>query len=121
MPVPEIIGRQNLLCRKSEVWKPPVFSGSGTWSGRILAYVRRLLDLQAASLWADLSVVLKQLSGTVVDVGCGAQPYRNLLMPEVRYIGIDTAAADQKFGYLTGDTLYYDGATFPLAAESRKC
>jgi hypothetical protein len=83
MAVPEISGRQNVLGRTGEAWKPPVFSGTKTLSGRILAFVRRLLDLQAASLWIDLSAVLKQLSGTIVDVGCGAQPYRNLLKPDV--------------------------------------
>jgi SAM-dependent methyltransferase len=115
MTVPEIPGRQNALGCTSEVWKPPVFSGTGTFSGRILAFVRRLLDLQAASLWIDLSVVLKQLSGTVVDVGCGAQPYRNLLKPDVRYVGIDTHTAGLQFGYQTPDTLYYDGVKFPVA------
>jgi len=75
MSVPEIAGRENVLHRKHEVWKPPVLSESTSLAGRFVARIRRLLDLQAASLWQDMNSVLFQLSGTVVDVGCGAQPY----------------------------------------------
>lgn len=118
MIVPEITGRENLLHRTHEVWKPPVFSESVSGFGKIVGWTRRLLDLQAASLWLDLSRVLCQFEGTVVDVGCGVQPYRGLLNPGVKYIGIDTAAAEGQFGYLHSDTTYYDGRTFPLGDET---
>ncbi len=72
MAVPEISGRQIVLGRTREAWNPLVFSGARKLSGRILAFVRRLLDLQAASLRVDLSAALKQLSRTIADVGSGA-------------------------------------------------
>src|SRR5205823_816394 len=55
--------------------------------------------------------------GTLLDVGCGAQPYRPLLSAEVVYIGLDTADAKGHFGYETPDTRYYAGDTWPVADE----
>jgi SAM-dependent methyltransferase len=79
-----------------------------------LSPARRFFDLQAGSVWSDLRSVLPKLAGTVVDVGCGAQPYRSLLPPGVTYVGIDTVEAKTAFGYETPDTRYYDGRTWPL-------
>jgi hypothetical protein len=81
MFVPEIAGREDLLHLTHEVWKPPVFSESVACFGKIVAWTRRLLDLQAASPWLDLSRILCQFEGTVVDAGCGVPPYRGLLSP----------------------------------------
>jgi SAM-dependent methyltransferase len=69
-------------------------------------------------VWSDLTKLLGELSGVVVDVGCGAQPYRRLVSPSAKYVGIDTTAAKSAFGYETPDTLYYDGYTWPLEAAS---
>jgi SAM-dependent methyltransferase len=79
-----------------------------------LSPLRRFFDLQAGSIWNDLAAVLSEVSGTIVDVGCGAQPYRSLLPKGVTYIGIDTVEAKSAFGYETPDTRYYDGHTWPL-------
>jgi SAM-dependent methyltransferase len=79
-----------------------------------LTPLRRFFDLQAGSIWRDLSVLLSKASGTVVDVGCGAQPYRSLLSRGITYIGIDTEEAKSAFGYDTLDTRYYDGYTWPV-------
>lgn len=76
--------------------------------------VRRFFDLQAGSIWSDLAALLANVSGTIVDVGCGAQPYRALLPRDVTYIGIDTVDAKSAFGYEMPDTRYYDGVTWPL-------
>ena len=54
------------------------------------------------------------MRGTLVDVGCGAQPYRSLLHPTVEYIGIDIAEAEERFGYLNADTRYFTGDTWPV-------
>jgi SAM-dependent methyltransferase len=80
--------------------------------------VRRWLDLQAGSIWSDLKSELAGVSGNVLDVGCGAQPYRCLLPPEVKYRGIDTADAKAHFGYDVPDTIYYSGETWPVEDES---
>jgi SAM-dependent methyltransferase len=75
---------------------------------------RRFFDLQAQTIWRDLAFVLPRLAGTLVDVGCGAQPYRRLLAGTVRYVGIDAADAKTTFGYEAPDTRYYDGHTWPI-------
>jgi hypothetical protein len=76
------------------------------------------LDLQAGTIWRDLATVLPMLSGDVVDVGCGAQPYRRLLPPDIAYVDIDTHEAKRVFGYKTPGTRYYDGFTWPLEDAS---
>jgi len=51
---------------------------------------RQPLHLHLAPLWAALGRVLPTLRGRVVDVGCGAKPYRGLLHPAVTdYVGVD--------------------------------
>ena len=71
--------RENLALREGERWRPPIFTPVLTRRDRGLAAVRRFFDLQAGTLWTDLRPALSRAAGTVVDVGCGAQPYRRLL------------------------------------------
>ena len=97
--------RENLALRQGERWRPPVFVPVVTRRDRIAAAARRFFDLQAGSLWQDLSPVLARAEGTVVDVGCGAQPYRGLLPTQTRYIGLDAENALQDFGYSMPDVL----------------
>jgi SAM-dependent methyltransferase len=80
--------------------------------------LRRWFDLQAASIWMDLKVILAQARGRVLDVGCGAQPYRRLLPPDAEYRGIDVATARAEFGYDTPGTVYYSGHAWPVADRS---
>lgn len=60
---------------------------------------------------------MKNARGKVIDVGCGAQPYRELLSPDVEYVGLDIIDAKEHFGYSTPDTLYFDGKRWPEAAR----
>lgn len=106
--------RPNLALAKTEKWRPPPFVPPTTPWRRFLAHVRRLFDLQAASLWKDLAEVLPTLTGRVLDVGCGAQPFRGLLLPQATYVGIDTADAKERFGYAEPDTLFFQGDTWPV-------
>jgi len=109
--------RTNML-EAEEEWRPPLFAPRGNyWSG-ILARLRRFFDLQAGSIWNDLAILLAQASGTVLDVGCGAQPYRELLDSAVHYRGIDVMAAKLHFGYDVPDTVYYDGDVWPVVDRS---
>ncbi|MBW0017775.1 MAG: methyltransferase domain-containing protein [Mycobacterium sp.] len=80
--------------------------------------MRRLLDLQAASIWRDLKSPLKGATGTVLDVGAGAQPYRPLVNPQARYRAIDTADARERFGYEVPGTDYFTGDEWPAADNS---
>lgn len=110
--------RQNLIYRETEHWRPPIFTKDESSWLKITAAVRRFFDLQAGSVWNDLATELPKVNGTVLDVGCGAQPYRSLLPPDVKYIGIDTIDAKSKFGYEIPDTIYFSGDILPVETES---
>lgn len=110
--------RDNMIDRQAEAWRPPLFTSTNGARGRCMAALRRFLDLQAASIWNDLAVLLPTCSGSFLDVGCGAQPYRSLLSREVKYAGIDTADAQQHFGYQVADTTYFAGEAWPVADAS---
>jgi SAM-dependent methyltransferase len=110
---------ENFVDRVSERWQPPAFRPRGSFGYEAVAVARRLVDLQAASLWRDLRVELASVRGNVLDVGAGAQPYRSLLEgADVRYRAIDIAGARERFGYETPDTEYFDGDTWPVADAS---
>jgi SAM-dependent methyltransferase len=97
--------KENLALRTEERWRPPNFTPVVGARARAGAAVRRFFDLQAGSLWRDLAPVLSKASGTVLDVGCGAQPYRGLLPPDAQYIGLDSERAREDFGYAIPDVL----------------
>jgi SAM-dependent methyltransferase len=94
---------ENLAVRTGEHWRPPIFVPLLTRRDRIMAVIRRFFDLQAGSLWLHLAPVLSKATGTIADVGCGAQPYRGLLGDRTRYVGIDTEDALEQFGYDIAD------------------
>lgn len=98
-----------------ESWRPPLHAPVKGGLSRVLAAMRRFLDLQAGSIWRDLRQELGAARGTVLDVGCGAQPYRALLGPAARYMGIDTDQAKAHFGYEMPDTSYFAGDVWPVA------
>lgn len=118
-PLPSL--RKQQLGAAEETWRPPLFRPVVSRWDRILSVGRRLLDLQAASIWNDLSVLLPQVRGLVLDVGCGAQPYRPLLGPDATYQGIDHAEAAGHLGYSVPDTIYYEGDRWPIADEDVDC
>jgi SAM-dependent methyltransferase len=84
----------------------------------VIASIRRLLDLQAGSIWKDLRAILPHVRGSVLDVGCGAQPYRLLFSGKVAYCGIDSIHAKEHFGYESPDVLYYEGESWPIGDEA---
>jgi SAM-dependent methyltransferase len=110
--------RQNMAQRDGEAWRPPLIAARGGLSRKLLARLRRWLDLQAGSIWDDLAPELARAAGTVADVGCGSQPYRPLLAPGCKYIGLDTADAKSHFGYSVPDTLECTETAWPLEDES---
>lgn len=115
---PYLLRRSNMLYRSAERWRPPLFSPVTTPISRVKAVLRRFLDLQAGSIWNDLKAELARPHGQILDVGCGAQPYRQLLHADDRYLGIDIAAARDHFGYSFPETRYYTGDTWPVADAS---
>ena len=118
MTHPSLPYRDNLIHRSSEPWSPPVFSNPSTRWYAWKSAMRRFPDLQAASIWRDLTLLLAKCRGTVLDVGCGAQPYRGLLPHRVHYVGIDTVNAGSHFGYSMPDTHYFEGTVWPVESES---
>lgn len=113
-----MISRPSVLTRPAESWRPPLFGPSRTRVDRLKFALRRFADLQTASIWNDLSAELGTARGTVLDVGCGAQPYRGLFAPDVKYIGIDSVKARAHFGYDVPDTRYFEGTTWPVEEGS---
>jgi SAM-dependent methyltransferase len=65
-----------------------------------------------------LKVLLPRLDGEVVDVGCGAQPYRELFSPQARCQGIDQELAGRPFGYNQPNVHYYTGDSWPVDSAS---
>ena len=113
-----LANRTNFATAHSESWRPPLHAPPTSAVRRRLAALRRLVDLQAGSIWRDLAGELAKVEGLVLDVGCGAQPYRPLLAPSARYLGIDTTDAERDFGYEIPDTVYFDGDSWPVDSES---
>jgi hypothetical protein len=104
MPGP-VHQRKNLLHLEKEHWRPPVYSRGAGFARQLKILLFRFLDLQAGTIWDDLSAELPSVKGVVLDVGCGIQPFRHMFSPEVKYIGIDTADSKAHFGYEAPDTL----------------
>jgi SAM-dependent methyltransferase len=107
--------RRNEALRNDERWQPPSFADVTTVRGRLVSRIRRVLDLQAASIWRDLKSPLGDATGTVLDVGAGAQPYRPLINRGATYRAIDTADARERFGYDLPGTVYFSGDDWPVA------
>jgi SAM-dependent methyltransferase len=67
-----------------------------------------------------LRAVLPQLHGTFLDVGCGQQPYRDLIMEQGRlekYLGLDLDVAGD-IGYTVKPDLLWNGVVMPLQGAS---
>lgn len=65
-------------------------------------------------LHQQIKALAPQLSGTVLDFGCGSKPYRSLFTTVTTYTGLDIAVS----GHSHTDErieIYYDGKTIPCA------
>lgn len=109
--------RANLAERSGDKWRPPALEPGHSALGRALARVRRYFDFQAGSCWADVAAEAKNWRGKVVDVGCGAQPYRSLLPAGMDYVGLDIANAEEAFGYAPPNVIHFDGGRWPAATH----
>lgn len=106
--------RRDLLEGIHEYWRPPPIMHSATSRQKMKAWIQRLFDLQYGSIVRDLRHELSSAQGTVLDVGCGGQPFRFLLPTGVDYVGIDIEDAKKKFGYLQPDTVRFSGDVWPI-------
>ena len=97
-----------------EDFRPFANSPPVGWLGSLKFYGRMLLDLQILTVYLDLRTVLPRFTGEVLDVGCGASPYRFLLDARHSvYHGIDIADAAE-FGYRNPDVTPFDGEHIPF-------
>ena len=110
--------RTNLIGRQGEHFKPPTYAAPSGVLGSLRNRLLRFLDLQASTIWDDLSVELPNVTGTVLDVGCGIQPYRHLFAPHTQYLAIDYADTRSHFQVEAPDTQYYSGERWPVQDAS---
>lgn len=112
--------RRNEGLRNEERWRPFSFADVACARGRLVSRLRRVFDLQAASIWRDLKSSLGEATGTVLDVGAGAQPYRPLINPGATYRAIDIADAGKRFGYEMPGTVYFQAtiSRWPIAPST---
>jgi len=109
-----LLNRPNQLDRRSESWRPPLFRPIRSGRDRLLAATRRCFDLQAGSIWRDLNQILPGCRGLILDVGCGAQPFRSLIPAAATYHGLDYSGARTNFGYSMPETTCYEGDRWPI-------
>ncbi len=104
---------------RGERFEPPPNLAPEGLEGRALHVLRRLLDLQVASVVRDLAPVLAAAAGgKVLEVGCGDSPYRRLVPESCRYRGLDWAGSEN-FRYRPREgVLRFDGGNFPLRDRS---
>ena len=115
----DFLKKENLLRGSGDHWKPPTyFNNTQNRQNQLKTYFYSFFDLQYSTIHRDLSKQLPHVNGSVLDVGCGLQPYRNLFPPNIRYTGIDISESQNHFGYQTPDTLYYSGNTWPVKNKS---
>jgi len=87
-------------------------------AGKLRFFIRSYLDMQVASVQQHLRPWIKERFGTLLEVGCGAQPYRHFVPATCCYTGLDWEQAEADFDYRLPDTVYYDGECFPFADGS---
>lgn len=101
-----------------EAVKPiPVRVGTGP-AGRLAFAMRCLVDLQLATIWQALSKVLPELSGDLLDVGCGEMPFRFAVPDHVNYIGIDVPEAVSFGMHGHAEIREFDGRSIPFPDAS---
>jgi SAM-dependent methyltransferase len=109
---------KNSSQKKESLAPPPNVPPGQTITSRIMFRLRRFLDLQVSSVLTDLTPWLATLHGTILEVGCGAQPYRHLVPERCCYIGLDWHQTGAVFGYKAKGIIHFNGKHFPLKAAS---
>ena len=115
------IGREmkKMKNRSTEKFPPPPnLPGGSDFKSKLIFKTRTIADLQVASVLERLIPWLNKQSGRVLEVGCGAQPYRRFIPESCSYQGLDWERSDACFSYKAPDTIYYDGKLFPFEDNS---
>jgi len=97
---------------------PPNVAPGESLAGKARFLARTLLDMQMGSVYRHLRPWLTKQSGALLEVGCGAQPYRHLVPAGCSYTGLDWEQAGAHFDCRLPDTVYYQGDLFPFEDDS---
>lgn len=108
-----------ILMKESEVFQPLPNTPANSVLGSLLRVLRLFLDLQLLTILRHLRQQLPRWEGAVLDVGCGASPWKSLLDPrKTRYTGIDIGDAASTFAYRNKDCLHFDGRHIPFESST---
>ncbi len=88
----------------SEVFQPRSLKNPDSFLGQWFFQIRLVADFQTRTVYRDLKQFLRGKRGSVLDVGCGGAPYKQLLSQTLTYTGADWVQAAE-FGYQTSDIL----------------
>src|SRR5262245_9768511 len=105
----DLRSRTNLVHHHAEAWRPRAHSSASSGLAEAAVALRGVFDLQFGSIRSDVRSFLEDVRGRLLDVGCGALPFRSLLPKGISYVGIDTREALDHFGYQSPDTIYFEG------------
>ena len=87
-----------------------IFQSQQFHPGLLGAFVNPFF-LARRQLWAGIAAASGELSGRMLDVGCGSQPYRSLF-PTSSYVGLDIDSPRTR--KLAVADRFYDGHRFPF-------
>jgi SAM-dependent methyltransferase len=107
-----------MVSRKKEGFVPPSLGSSPGLPGKLRNLMLRFLGLQYGSVYSHFRKLLPGLSGDVLEVGPGNQPYRSLLDARVRYRALEWSGARKQFRYDRRDVDFYPGGKFPYKTAS---
>jgi SAM-dependent methyltransferase len=80
----------------------------------LLFRLRLFFDFEVHTVYRDLKKALKETAGKVLEIGCGLQPYRHLLLPQTEYHALDWEGSNGFFAARAKDVHYYKGTRFPF-------
>ena len=83
--------------------------------GKIRFVLKNLFDLQVKSVLLKLVPWLSNLRGSILEVGCGAQPYQQYISSTCKYYGLENSYPSATF-HLSEKLVLYGGGRFPFRA-----
>jgi SAM-dependent methyltransferase len=106
------------MTERVEARRPPrnSLAAKGGWRTSIVQALQLFADLQVCTVRRDVKAWLAQRRGSLLEVGCGDQPYRTLVPPECRYVGIDQGGTKDAFDMgSNAEIILYSGSVFPCS------
>jgi hypothetical protein len=104
------------VSERLEARRPPrnSLAKKGGMLTSVIQALQLFADLQVCTVRRDVKAWLAQRRGSLLEVGCGDQPYRKLVPPECRYLGIDQGGTKDAFDMGSNEEIIlYSGSIFP--------